>query len=214
MKLRLFTTTTLSSILSLMLLPVLCDAQEKESSIIPSSTQWGIQTNMAYDVLSFVNLGYTTSIGQHWGFTAEFICPWWDAPDHHKTAQMLNLGLEGRYYWRGWRDSKSQLAGPYCGLHVNGGIYDICYKGKGAQGDYFVMPGAVLGYTIPVEDSWRLNLALGVGAMYTPYEHYHVLNKPHFGDYKVSHYTGKYTYVGPTKVELTVVWLISDKLKK
>ncbi len=219
MRLRLFTPTTVSSILFLILFPVLCHAQGQEVISIPSvsaspSAQWGVKTNMAYNAISFVNLGFDVGFGKHWGFEAELTTPWWDAPDHHKTAKMLNLGLEGRYYWRGWQDGKTLLAGPYCGLHANGGIYDIVYKNNGVRGDYFAMAGAVVGYTLPIEKAWRLNFAVGLGGMFTDYEHYHVYHHARYGDLLVNHYSGKYTYFGPTKVELSVVWLISENLKK
>ncbi len=214
MKLRLFISTTVSSILLLMMIPVLSLGQEQGRGVSSYPVCWGAKTNMIYNSMSFVNLGIDGSVGKHFGFEVEAICPWWDAPDHHKTAKMLDLGLEGRYYWRGWSEPNLTLAGPYVGIHVNGGIYDICYKNQGVRGDFFVMSGAVLGYTLPIEQNWRLNFGFGVGAMYTPYNHYHILSKERHPNLLVNHYSGKYTYVGPTKVELSVVWLISQHLSK
>lgn len=214
MKLRRLNPTTVSSIFFLIMFPVLSFGQEQASRFSTNPVCWGVKTNMVYNSLSFVNLGIDGSLGNHFGFEVEAICPWWDAPDHHKTAKMLNLGLEGRYYWHKWADAKSTLVGPYVGLHANGGIYDICYKSQGVRGDFFVMSGAVLGYTLAIEENWRMNFGVGFGAMYTPYDHYHVLNKERYGHLLVNHYSGKYTYVGLTKVELSVVWLISQRFSK
>jgi len=126
----------------------------------------------------------------------------------------MSAGLECRYYWHGWKDQTSILAGPYVGLHANGGFYDICWKRRGVKGDYFAMGGATVGYTMAIDTWWRLNFAVGLGGMYTPYEHYHVKEKTGFGRHLVNHYSGNYTYVGPTKVELTVVWLFSQCWQK
>lgn len=185
-------------------------AQERSDASTSHPTRWGVKTNMLYDVLSFVNLGVDVNIGKHWGLEAEFIAPWWDAPDHHKTAKMLNLGVEARYYWRGWSDHKTILSGPYCGLHANAGTYDICYNNSGVQGSSFIMSGAVVGYTIPIEEYWRINLAVGFGGMVTSYDHYHIVDKEPYYDILANHYSGNYTYVGPTKIELSIVWLFSQ----
>jgi len=197
-----------------MFFPILCNAQEKVVKPVSNSssmpTRWAVKTNMAYNALSFINLGVESSIGKHWSMGAELIAPWWDAPDYHKTAQMINFGLDGRYYWQGWQDPANILSGPFVGIHANGGFYDICYKNSGAKGDYFVMSGAEIGYSLNIESWWRLNFTLGAGAMYTSYSHYHVREKTGFGRHLVSHYSGKYTYFGPTKVELSVVWLFSQ----
>lgn len=214
MRLRLFYPTTVSSIVFLMFFPVLCSAQEQEENVSSFPVSWGLKTNMVYNTLSFVNIGIEGNVGKHFGFEAEAICPWWDAPDHHKTAKMLNLGLEGRYYWKGWEDTKSILTGPYVSVHANGGIYDICYQNHGVRGDYFVLAGVGIGYTYHVEDNWRINLGVGFGMIYSPYEHYHVLDKEPYYDLLVNHYQGKYTYFVPTKIEFSVVWLLGQQLSK
>ena len=170
-------------------------------------TRWGLRTNMAYHTLNLTNLGIECNVNNHWGFVADALFPWWEAGDSHRTTKILSLGLEGRYYWRGCQNANHIMGGPYAGIYGMGGIYDWARNNKGFRGDkYFVLGGLSIGYSLCLSDSWRFDMALGVGALYTPYKHYHVKND---GEYLVEHYSGNYMYYGPTKAELSFVWFFT-----
>ena len=182
------------------------DQERKLSPDYSFGSRWGVKTNMLYNTLNFINVGVERNLGDCWGFEAEIICPWWNAHDNHRTTRMLNGGLELRRYWHRWTDTQKVLSGPYVGIHANGGIYDLVRNNQGVQSDGpFWMGGLVLGYGLMTGDSWRMNFAIGVGAMYTPYNHYHVVDN---GMYLLSHYQGNYTYIGPTKAEVSVMMLL------
>lgn len=171
-----------------------------------------VKTNLAYDALTFANLSLEAGIGRHWSLSAEAICPWWNASDNTSTTQMLNFGLETRFYWHGWKDCRRALSGPYVGLHANGGIYDIARPAgvtcrvRGFQGDYFAMGGAVIGYSLPLGDWWRIDCTLGLGAMYTEYTHYDLVENK----YLMLHNKGTYTWYGPTKANFSLVWMMGQ----
>lgn len=191
-------------------------AQDRLNSTNNISTHadhyWGVRTNMLYNSASFVNLGIDYSLGTHWALSAEAICPWWNYDDNHQTTQMLNLGLETRWYWRGWNERDYAMSGPFVGAHVNGGVYDLARQNKGIQSkDYFVMGGAVIGYSAYLERSWRLNFALGLGYLYAPYIHYDVIDE---GAVLFKHKSGVFQSVIPTKIEMSVVWLLNNKKVK
>ncbi len=171
-----------------------------------NDTRWGVRTNFIADATAFVNLGLERSVGDHLAVTCDVFFPWWNKWDNSRTTQVLAGSIEGRYYWRPWTTGLRVLSGPFVGLHAAGGVYDIARQNKGSQGKYFAAGGAVLGYSAFLDKWWRLDLSFGVGYMTTKYDHYHVKNQK----YLFHHYSGKYNYVGPTKAELSVVWLFSQ----
>lgn len=173
----------------------------------------GVKTNLMYDAASLVNLGVDYSIGSHWSVSAEGIFPWWNSWDNRKTTEMLSLGLELRYYWRSWaNDLDYTMSGPFVGVSANGGICDLARDFKGVQSDsFFVLGGAVLGYTFYLDKWWRMNIEAGIGALYIPYQHYHVINE---GEDIYSHEVGKYRGIAPTKLELSFVYLFSQHWQK
>lgn len=181
-------------------------SKEKEV-VMDYDTRWGVRTNMAFHTLNLTNLGIECNVNNHWGFVADAIFPWWDADDSHRTTKILSLGLEGRYYWRGTPDANHIMTGPYAGIYGGGGIYDWVRNNKGYRGDkYFCYGGLSLGYSLYISDNWRFDAGLGIGAMYTPYKHYHVKKD---GQYLVEHYSGNYLYYGPTRAELSFVWFFT-----
>lgn len=187
-------------------------AQSKANEDVAPYTisSWGIKTNLLYDVYSFVNLGIEHNIGEQWGISAEYIGPWFNAKENYRTTQVMDLGLEGRYYWEGWKEKDRPLSGPYVGLHCNVGRCDIARNYKGSQCERIIMGGPVIGYSGIVADNWRINLTLGIGYMNAKYKHYHIIND---GEYLYPHYSGTYHYVGPTKVEASIVWLFCNTKK-
>ena len=169
-------------------------------------TRWGVRTNFLYDANAIVNLGIETNVSNKWGLTCDLFFPWWNKWDNSRTTEVLAGSLEARYYWRSWTTSLRVLNGPFVGVHAAGGIYDICRNNKGSQGDWFAAVGGVIGYSVFIDKWWRLDLSAGVGYMTTQYEHYHVIDEK----YLYRHYKGNYSYVGPTKLEMSVVWLFSQ----
>ena len=171
---------------------------------------WGVKTNLLYDSYAFVNLGLERNIGRSWGISAEAICPWFNSEDNYRTTQVMDFGLEGRYYWKGWTENDKPLSGPYIGLHCNVGRCDIARDFKGTQCERFIMGGPVIGYSGILADNWRINLTFGLGYMNAKYKHYHIIED---GEILYPHYSGTYSYVGPTKVEASIVWLFYSSKK-
>lgn len=166
----------------------------------------GVRTNFLYNAASFVNLGLEANVGDKWGLTCDAYFPWWNRWNNSHTTQVIGGSLEVRYYWRGWTTPLRVLNGPFVGVHAAGGVYDIARDNKGYQGDYFAAGGAVFGYSLFLDKWWRLDLSAGVGYMNTKYQHYHVVKEK----YLCHHYSGQYSYIGPTKVEMSVVWFFSQ----
>ena len=84
---------------------------------------------------------------------------------------------------------------------------------KGYQGDSFVTGGISGGYThtINKKGNLRMEYALGLGYMQTNYKHY----KAHFSPMDEWHpmydKEGDYSYLGPTRVKISFVWMLNKR---
>lgn len=205
-------------ILSLLFcLPVLAWAQKSDEASVKLPMPWALKTNLLYDENSFLNLSLEVGLNNHWALELEAICPWWNSDNNERTTQMLNFGLHAKYFWKGWNSNETSLSGPFVGVHANGGIYDIARKRvshnitRGYQGDYFAMGGLTIGYAWYLSPAWRFECSMGLGAMHTKYTHYDVVED---GQYLMIHNKGNYTWYGPTKVDLSFVWMFSRHWQK
>lgn len=209
MKLKLYILVTFLGLLQVM--PLFAQEEEQpkgkmESTTYSAVTRWAVKSNLLYDSFSFLNAGIECNLGSHWGAELDLVFPWWNAHDNHRTTRMLNAGLEMKYYTKGWRDPGHTLSGFYLGAHANTGIYDWARHSKGYQSDgLFYMGGIVTGYDLYINDTWRLGLSFGVGAMKTSYTRYEMRNN---GKYSVNKFQGNYMYYGPTKAEISLAWMI------
>lgn len=175
-----------------------------------SSPLWplvAIKTNLLFDLALAPNLELEVPLGQRWSLNGEFLFPWWLIDGHKYCFQSLAGGLEARL-WLGNRTARSPLRGHFAGLYAEGGMYDLQWKKRGYQGDYFVTAGVSYGYSMPLGRHWNLEFSLGVGALYTPYRRYDASD-----DYRTLYWQkdGSYTWIGPTKAKISLVWLIGNK---
>lgn len=179
-----------------------------------------IKTNLLFDIFSFINIELEVLIKNRFSVACEWIFPWWtfddgsSSSDRHRI-QLLNGNIEAKY-WLGDRSKRSVLTGWYAGLYAGGGLYDFEYDREGYQGEFFIAAGVSAGYahTINKSGNLRMEYSLGVGYLKTDYRHY---ESEYYGvdDWRaVRTETGAYTWVGPTKVRASLVWLINRKAKR
>ena len=120
---------------------------------------------------------------------------------------MLSGGLEGRY-WLGKRSNREVLTGHFLGLYAGGGKYDLQWKEKGYQGEFFIAAGLSYGYARRIARNLHLEFNLGIGLMRTDYRHYRTRD-----NYQTLLWqeNGNYTWLGPTKVKVSLVWLLTRR---
>lgn len=186
--------------------------------LVPATTHtplFALKTNLLFDALSLVNLEVEVPIGKRWSVAGEAILPWWTwdngkADSKRNRIQLFNANLEGRY-WFGKRADRPMMTGWFAGMYVGGGLYDLEYKAKGYQGEFFIMGGLSGGYahTINRKGNLRMEYALGIGYLRTDYRYY----ESHFAPTNVWHplhnKAGRYSWFGPTKVKVSFVWLLN-----
>lgn len=160
---------------------------------------------MLLDAVSAINVGIEVPIGTKWSVNAEWTFPWW-LPDSNKWCfELLSGTVEGRY-WFGAREK--MLGGAFAGLYAGGGYYDFQYDLKGYQGEFYIMAGISGGYSFKIAKRLNMELSLGCGYLRTDYKKYEMKE-----DYSILswQHDGKYSWIGPTKAEVTLVWLIGQR---
>jgi len=192
----------------------------------PTRPWIALKTNMLFDLLFTPNVEVEVPIGNRWSLMVEDWFPWllhnkggnisigrYVRPGNDmKTSayELWTLGVELRYWWQGaCPQARPRLTGPFLGLYYANGKYDVEWNSKGDQGE-FNSVGLTYGYCWPLSRHWNLEASVSAGYFWGPRRHY----KGEFDDtHLIWKYTGHTSYVGPTKLKLSLVWLIPS-LKK
>ena len=159
--------------------------------------------------MSVVNVELEIPLQKRWSLAAEWIFPWWGSWTSSHALQVLNGNLEAKY-WLGNRDGRPVMTGWYCGLYAGGGLYDLRNKNNGYHGEFFIAAGLSGGYahTINKSGNLRMEYSLGVGFLQTNYRYYEGVQD---NKYLVWQRDGNYTWIGPTKAKVSLVWLWNTK---
>lgn len=171
---------------------------------------FALKTNLLFDAALMPNIELEVPIGKRWSLNAEYMFPWWRINDDRYCLQVLMGGLEGRY-WLGKRDKREVLNGHFMGLYAGGGKYDLQWNTNGYQGEFFIAAGLSYGYAHSIARNLRLEYNIGVGMLRTNYRHYHARDNHRTLLWQEN---GEYTWLGPTKLKISLVWLISRKTQK
>lgn len=173
--------------------------------------QLAIKSNLLYDAALVPNIGVEFYLGRGWTIGASYMHAWWKSDRRHNYWRTYGAELDVRKYF-GRLAKRKPLAGHHIGLYAQALTYDFELGGKGYMGG---KPGGSLfdkasygvgieyGYSLPI--GRRLNLDFGIGIGYLG------------GEYRVydpmdTHYVWRQTkhrhWFGPTKAEVSLVWLI------
>lgn len=176
-----------------------------------------IKTNLLYDILLVPNLGVEVPIGNSWSVAANCLYGWWSHNRVHDYWRIYGAEVEGRY-WIGNRADYKQLSGHHIGVYAQAMTYDFEFGGRGYMGG---KPGCSIwqkasfgaginyGYSYNITGNWSLDFTVGIGYFGGDCQSYH----PDNGCY-VYDYTKHVNYIGPTRAEITLVWLLNFKSKK
>lgn len=167
-----------------------------------------LKTNLLFDIVLAPNIEMELPLGKKWSINGEYTFPWWLSNDNSKAMQLLSGGLEGRF-WLGNREKHDILCGHFFGLYAGGGIYDFRNNGKGYQGDFY-LAGISYGYGLKLNRSLNMEFSLGISYMSTNYSHYKCREE---NTIRAWQNDGKYTWIGPTKAKISLVWVIGREKK-
>ena len=172
-----------------------------------------LKTNLLFDAALMPNVEIEVPVGKRWSVNGEYAFPWWQFDRGKYCMQVLMGGLEGRY-WLGSRKSREDrevLTGHFLGLYAGGGKYDLQWGEKGYQGEFFIAAGVSYGWATRIARHLHLEFNIGIGLLRTDYRHYHARD-----NYQTLLWqeNGKYTWLGPTKAKISLVWLLNRRVKK
>ncbi len=180
---------------------------------------FALKTNLLYDAVSVINIGIEVPIGNRVSIVGQYMHPWWSidnglADSKRHRIEVIGGNLECKY-WLGDRTTKSVLTGWNLGINGGLGVYDYEHSRKGCQGEYYTV-GFSSGYahTIFQKANLRLEYSLGLGFLQSDYRNY-VAEYYGENDWKaVLKEKGVVNWFGPTKAEVSLVWLINYTSKK
>ncbi len=185
----------------------------REPELEPSPL-FAVKTNLLFDAASALNIELEIPIGRRWSVALEWVFPWWLYEKKQYALQLGNGNLEVKY-WLGNRANRKQLTGWFAGIYGGGGYYDMEWKNRGLQGEFW-HAGIGAGYAHPVSrnGNWRMEYSLGVGYLYSKYREY----VPKTGDDNEWHLIrrgdGRLDWFGPTRAKVSLVWMLNHGTRK
>lgn len=182
----------------------------EETNECGSFYMW-ISTNMLNDVLAVPNLGAEFYLGKSWSVGGNWMYAWWKTDRRHRYWRIYGGDIHLRR-WFGRAAAEKPLTGHHAGVYAQTVTYDFEWGGRGYMGGE---PGGNLwdrahwgagveyGYTLPIARRWDIDFTLGVGYLGGRYYEYIPVDNCY-----VWQATKNRHWFGPTKAEVSLVWLI------
>ena len=176
----------------------------------------GIKTNMLYDLGAIPNIGAEFYLGANFSIVGNWQYSWWKS-DKKAWYWRTYGGDVALRYWMGKASRNKPLTGHHLGLYGQMITYDFEVGGRGYIADsgfgkdksedaslgWNWAAGLEYGYSLPIARRLNIDFTLGVGYHWGTFKEY----LPIDGHY-VWQATKRRKYIGPTKCEISLVWLI------
>lgn len=190
-----------------------------EPSILPVSLParrehnfyMALKTNMLYDALALPNIGAEFYLGKNFSVVGNWTYGWWDTDRRHRYWRAYGGDVALRW-WFGSKAEAKPLTGHHVGVYGGAFTYDFEFGGRGYMGgkpDHSLWDKCLLncgieyGYSLPVSRRLDIDFTIGIGYISGQYYEY----TPQDGHY-VWQSTHNLNWFGPTKAEISLVWLI------
>ena len=164
-----------------------------------------VKTNLAYDLLTFVNVAVEVPLGRRFSVEAQYVNPWWNSVRKHRTIELRYVSLAPRYYFG--RDGR-RYSSLFAGLSAGWGKYDMQLTRHGVQGElWHVSP--VFGYSHYIGRHWKMEYSISVGYLHTNYRKYTQKSGTPYGDIKVHDYpwvSHTFRSILPTSLGVSLVY--------
>ena len=161
-----------------------------------------VKTNLLYDAALVPNVGLEVYLGGGWSVGGDWMYAWWSKDSKHRYWRIYGGELEVRKYF-GSKAAEKPLQGHHVGVYAQGLTYDFETGGKGYLSDFNYGFGLEYGYSLPVAKRLNIDFGIGVGYSGGKYKVY----EPEDGCY-VYKETKRRRWFGPTKAEISLVWLL------
>lgn len=158
-----------------------------------------LKTNMLYDALLVPNIGLEFYLGRQWSIAGNWMYAWWKNDRVHNYWRTYGGDIEVRRLL-----GTTPLRGHHFGLYGQILTYDFELGGRGYLGDRWTYAAGIsYGYSMPISRRLNIDFSIGIGYLHGKYKEY----LPQDGHY-VWQSTKMRNWIGPTKVEVSLVWLL------
>ncbi len=177
----------------------------------PQTFYMALKTNMLYDALAVPNIGVEFYLGGNWSISGNWMYGWWKNDNRHRYWRIYGGDIAVRK-WFGKKAGEKPLTGHHVGIYGQAFTYDFEWGGKGYMGGE---PGGTIwdrtnfaagveyGYSLPIAKRMNIDFTIGIGYWGGKYYEYTPLD---------GHYVWLATknrhWFGPTKAEISLVWLL------
>lgn len=170
-----------------------------------------LKTNMLFDALAVPNFGVEFYLGKNLSIAGQWMYGWWDNNPKHYWWRIYGGEIDFRW-WFGRQAHEKPLTGHHLGIYGGVLTYDFELGKTGYMGG---LPGKTLwdrcnyqggieyGYSLPVAKRLNIDFTIGIGYFGGKYIVYEPKDKCY-----VWKETRMRNWFGPTKAEVSLVWLI------
>ena len=181
----------------------------------PYQALFALKTNVLFDLVMGFNGEIEVPLGDRWSVMGEIWKPWFVWHHNSRAYQLQIIGGEIRYWLGRCRQQRPRLTGWFVGPYYAWGKYDFEWGSTGDQGEFHSI-GVTAGYSWPIHRHWNLEVSASIGTLGGGWlggerRYYNGM----FDDtHLIWQYTTNSSYTGPTKLKVSLSWLIGKKRKE
>lgn len=162
-----------------------------------------LKTNLLEDAAITPNIGIEFYLGHGFSVSASWHYAWWKSDSAKWYWRTYGGELAVRKYLGAAAKAKP-LTGHHLGIYGQAFTYDFAFGNKGWLCDtWSYAAGIEYGYSLPIHRRLNLDFVIGIGFMQGLYKEYIPQD-----DCYVWQATKRLQWIGPTKAEISLVWLI------
>lgn len=164
-----------------------------------------LKTNLLYDAAATPNLALEVGFASRWSVSADWMYAWWSREEKDRFWRIYGGNLEARYWLK-----KDSWTGHHFGVYGKMLTYDFAFGGDGVLAPKWQWSAGVsYGYSLPVSRNFNIDFSISVGYLGGNYRKY--CNSCDDYYWKSDHHN---RYIGPTRAEVSLVWLLNRKNSK
>lgn len=170
-----------------------------------------LKSNMVADALALPEIGAEFYLGKNMTIVGNWMYGWWDNDKSHRYWRAYGGDIALRW-WVGSAAHRKPLTGHHVGVYAGVVTYDFEFGGRGYMGGRpghslwdrcMKYCGAEYGYSLPIARRLNIDFTIGLGYLCGKYVEY--VPKGHCYAWEA---TKEKHWIGPTKLEVSLVWLI------
>lgn len=199
-------------------LPYLSDMTVQQSTVSapaikkePRHFYMDVKTDLLYDAVLVPNLGAEFFLGKNLSFYGEWMYAWWDNENRHRSWRIYG-GDVGLRWWLGRKAHAKPLSGHHLGIYAGILTFDFATGDRGYLGGkpkgtlwdrHLINAGMEYGYSLPVAKRLNIDFSIGLGYLGGHYIKYFPFDNDLYREKEIN-----LRFFGPTKAEISLVWLI------